>query len=299
MSNFNFTNKTFKKQTYINESGKAVLDADYSLRNELLEFIDEKDLKWDSKNKVFVFEPVYVDSVETLLQNRRFSPPKQNNTKLETAKKDLVGKTHFTTENGVKKICLTGYWFDYKDQLKELIPYDDRKWDSASKMWVVNYTDKYDNTLQEFIDKINDKKAIKDKEMSNLFEMTPRESFKRIKDEFVVPNEIIEKNDYKNINSFKPRKNKSITIIGEENDFNKREGMNYQFITGVLVEPVINQKVVCYVDGNPEEYIITEILSKLQFLAKKDDEINYFVVSAGSWTNHKYHLSSEVKFLPL
>jgi len=292
-------------------SGKISFQGGKELEGKLLVAIPKSELEWDEESDTWSVDCSYEDNVRDVLsEQNRFVPPKErvsntlsNNASLGSSNKKSQSKQvsyDVVETNGITKINLIGGdWFHFKDQLKEMIPYTDRTWSNVYKMWIIDDNGNNRELVANFVQRINEGKAATDREWAT--SKHGKDHGKPLEQAYYNPPKPLYKNENVNLTSIGDQTTSLLTIVGNTQiSYNRNENMEYQVLTGVLVRPQLGQNLTCQVGDVTRNFKICKIMSKLQFLAvDENNQEEYFVVSAGVWTNHKEHLNSKIEFLPI
>lgn len=269
---------------------------DESYFDVIKEFVDNLDT--DIKKSAPVVPKIEPRKNSNEEDNKRYAPPKSSfESSGNFSKKEEVTLTQY--DNG--DIYIRGDLYNYKEQLKQIIPYGDRKWDPAEKAWIVR--SEHFEVLQDFVSKIQEKLLPKDTDMNTI--KGPSTKIEQ-QNKYTQQVSAGVKDHIQPVKSDLNNQNLVQTIGNNVNLFNN-DGLTYQVLVSVVVAPKVGQFLELYFKENNEEvvvnYEITKIISSTQFLAKpetEDDgeiEEHYFVVSAGVWTHQDFHTYCTIKFL--
>ena len=311
----------------VNKDGKDMVSINLSFEYKSKLDSLNKNIKYTARDKLFYCEDVdSLDEIRNFVNNiiknsdiknnnnvnkiPRIEPPNDNNENRHLPNNSFFNKNYNlnkkdqVTVNQIDSgdVLIKGPLYDYKEQLKQLVPYDSRQWNNELKAWVCR-ADYYELIL-DFVEKINNNLLPKDIDIVYT-DSNNQSNYNNSQNQNKFTNNIININRspiYTDNNN-----NKLVQTINNKELINSN-GLNYQVLVIVAVLPTVGQHLELIYNENNDKYMIkytiTKIISNMQFLAKPETNSNdndvdeeYFVISCGNWCN-EYHTNSQINFLP-
>lgn len=213
--------------------------------------------------------------VETENASKRFNP----NVKFYSSPKEMPKKESVVTmtEYANGDIYLQGDMYNYKDELKRIIPLHARNWDSLNRAWVCK--SEYRDVLIQFVSKINNETS----KVKSVSERPPPNSIP-----ISLPTEKISHSSVSDMNE-EPLHFVTGKISQPHHD--------YQVITSIIAFPEKGKEFKLSHGSETRDFVITKVLSRMQFYAKDTNgKEEYFLFALGNWMHQSLDPDLQVQF---